>query len=194
MPASHSMISDLYQPHERAGAMSAMVGRRQPRHLRRFSRRRLYRSSLRLAHGFLSPPGCSTLAVALLARLTVVRAGAQRRCAQRGVAQRAVGDSSCCAKPSPHYGRTPRLRHVIAGATITAVVGYGTLTWAPSYLVRTHGLSLPTVGAYLAIVIGVGGAIGAFVWRQVLRSPRPPRYPLVAVARRLRLSSPPSRC
>jgi MFS family permease len=55
------------------------------------------------------------------------------------------------------------LRHVCCGAIITATVGYGALAWVPSFLVRSHHLELTTIGAYLAVAVGIGGAIGSWL-------------------------------
>jgi MFS family permease len=54
----------------------------------------------------------------------------------------------------------PVQRHVCAGAIITATVGYGALAWIPSYLVRSHHMGIAAVGVYLAVTVGVGGALG----------------------------------
>ena len=57
----------------------------------------------------------------------------------------------------------PALRQICVGAIITAAVGYGALAWIPSYLARSHQLPLATRGVYLAVVIGLGGAIGSWL-------------------------------
>ena len=158
MPASHSIISELYQPHERAGAMSAWSAGINLGIFIAF-----------LAGGYIghrygwraafAAAGCLTLAIALLARLTI--AEPLRSADARSAALRSAPSATILHEAVSALWSDAVLRHVIAGATITAVVGYGTLTWVPSYLVRTHGIDLPVVGAYLAIVIGAGGAIGA---------------------------------
>lgn len=53
-------------------------------------------------------------------------------------------------------------RHVIFGAGLTAMVGYGAVAWIATFLSRTHDLALPQVGLYLAIVIGLLGAVGTW--------------------------------
>lgn len=160
MPASHSIISDLYRPHERAGAMSAWsAGINLGIFIAFLAGGYIgHRYGWRMAF---AAAGILTLAVALLARLTI--AEPVRSADARSAALRAAPSATILREAITALWSDAVLRHVMAGATITAVVGYGTLTWAPSYLVRSHGLSLPTVGVYLAIVIGVGGAIGAIV-------------------------------
>jgi MFS family permease len=55
------------------------------------------------------------------------------------------------------------MRQVWAGAIITAAVGFGALAWIPSYLARSHQLPLAMIGLYLAIVVGLGGALGSWL-------------------------------
>jgi MFS family permease len=76
------------------------------------------------------------------------------------------------------------LRHICIGAVITAAVGYGALAWIPSYLVRSHQLQLATIGAYLAVAVGIGGALGSWLggrYADVLRR-RDVRWSLWLVA------------
>lgn len=62
-----------------------------------------------------------------------------------------------------HMWQQRTLRHIILGGTLTSFVGYGFVIWAPSFLVRSHGMSLGDVGLALALVIGVAGGIGTFL-------------------------------
>ena len=39
---------------------------------------------------------------------------------------------------------------------------YGLLNWAPSFLVRLHGMTSAQVGAMLGPIFGIGGAVGSF--------------------------------
>ena len=54
-------------------------------------------------------------------------------------------------------------RQVLIGAILAMTVGYGAIAWIPSYLVRSHGLNIAQAGAYLAVVIGLGGALGSWL-------------------------------
>ena len=51
-------------------------------------------------------------------------------------------------------------RHLAFGAALTAFVGYGVVTWMPSYLIRSHGLSIGDAGWYLGLILGIPGGIG----------------------------------
>ena len=57
----------------------------------------------------------------------------------------------------------PVLRQVLMSAVLAMTVGYGAIAWIPSFLVRSHGFNIAQAGAYLAIVIGLGGAIGTWL-------------------------------
>lgn len=56
----------------------------------------------------------------------------------------------------------PSTRHVIIGAALVSMVGYGSLTWLATFLTRIHDMELPQIGLYLAFVVGVLGAIGTW--------------------------------
>lgn len=49
------------------------------------------------------------------------------------------------------------LMHVLAGSAVITYWGWGTLWWTPSFLVRSHGLSVGEAGALLGPMHGVGG-------------------------------------
>ena len=46
------------------------------------------------------------------------------------------------------------------GGALTAFVGYGVVTWVPSFLIRSHGMNTGEVGTYLGLILGIPGGIG----------------------------------
>ncbi len=54
------------------------------------------------------------------------------------------------------------IKHAIIGASLTAIVGFGTVAWVATYLIRSHSMSVVQVGIYLAVVIGIFGALGTW--------------------------------
>lgn len=54
----------------------------------------------------------------------------------------------------------PAFLHMAVGGGLTAFVGYGLITWAPTFFVRTHGMSLTEAGFWLGLVLGIPGGIG----------------------------------
>jgi MFS family permease len=47
-----------------------------------------------------------------------------------------------------------------AGGGLTAFVGYGLVTWAPTFFVRSHDMSLTEAGFWLGLVLGIPGGLG----------------------------------
>jgi MFS family permease len=45
-------------------------------------------------------------------------------------------------------------------AALSAFVGYGFVTWAPAYLIRSFGMSTGEIGTYFGLILGVAGGIG----------------------------------
>lgn len=54
---------------------------------------------------------------------------------------------------------TPAFLLIVAAATLAAVMGYAIGTWNPSFLIRSHGLSMRDAG----LLVGLGGGICATV-------------------------------
>ncbi len=51
-------------------------------------------------------------------------------------------------------------RHISYGGALTAFVGYGVVTWVPSFLIRSHGMETGEAGTYLGLILGIPGGIG----------------------------------
>jgi MFS family permease len=54
----------------------------------------------------------------------------------------------------------PSFRHMAIGGGLTAFVGYGIVTWVPSFLIRSYGMDTGEVGTYLGLILGIPGGIG----------------------------------
>jgi MFS family permease len=57
----------------------------------------------------------------------------------------------------------PSFRYLSIGAGAQAFVGYGSIAWMPSFLMRTHNLSSGEVGTALGLIIGIFGGLGTFL-------------------------------
>ena len=57
----------------------------------------------------------------------------------------------------------PVLRNVVVAGTLTAFAGYASVIWVPIYLVRIHEMGTGEAGTYLALTLGVGGAVGIYL-------------------------------
>ncbi|MEQ9449393.1 MAG: MFS transporter [Rhodospirillaceae bacterium] len=155
-PPAHSMISDLYAPHERATAMAVyslgapfgifcgfLIGGWVN-----------VENGWRAAFFVVGAPG---LLLALVIRFTL-------REPRRGAA-----DGLQDTAPAPPLAEVLRfiwgqrsLVHMLAAATLTALAGYGAIIWQPVFLIRSFGLETDEVGLALALIIGIGGSIGTY--------------------------------
>ncbi len=77
-------------------------------------------------------------------------------------------------EPMPSTGEVLRhlwglrsFRHLTIAGGIYALAGYGFMTWVPAFLSRVHGLSIGEAGTWAGIMIGGGGALGAFLGGQL---------------------------
>jgi predicted MFS family arabinose efflux permease len=75
-----------------------------------------------------------------------------------GIATR--GDAPTAMTVIRFMWRSRSFRHVSFGSALYAFVGYSVVSWAPSFLIRSHGMETGAIGTWLALIFGVGGAIG----------------------------------
>ncbi|MDX1571917.1 MAG: MFS transporter [Xanthomonadales bacterium] len=54
-------------------------------------------------------------------------------------------------------------RYASLGAGMLTFVSYGVGNFVPSFLIRSHGLTVGEVGTYLALTAGIGGAAGTYL-------------------------------
>ncbi len=60
------------------------------------------------------------------------------------------------------FWRDKGLLHALIAVCITGVVTYGALSWNAVFMIRVHGLNVAQAGIVLALVIGIGGSLGAY--------------------------------
>lgn len=159
-PPSHSIIADLYPKEQRATAMAIfgtginwgiLIGFLVGGWINEFY-------GWRTAFVVVGLPG---IFLALLVRFTLKEP-------PRGYAD-AAGEKPPEVTPPPFWSvakfmiTNPVLRNIVAAGTLIAFTGYASVIWVPIYLVRIHGMGTGEVGTYLALFIGVGGAIGIYL-------------------------------
>lgn len=154
MPASHAMISDLYEPHERAAAMASWSAGINGGIFLAFLVGGLVGHQFGWRIAFIGS-GFATLMLGLLVRLTL--AEPVRTPDSGGRDLRAAPSLGLMRMTLGQLWGDPALRHNMLGAILTATFGYGALAWVPSFLVRVHQLNVAQAGAFLAVVIGIGG-------------------------------------
>lgn len=83
-------------------------------------------------------------------------------------------------------------RHLSFAAALTSFVGYGVVTWVPSFLIRSHGLTTGDAGTYLGLILGIPGGIGIALggWMADRYGSRDTRWYLWVVSVALLLGTP----
>ncbi|MFD2167445.1 spinster family MFS transporter [Thalassotalea euphylliae] len=155
-PPSHSIISDIYPPEKRASAIG------------------FYSTGVNIGilFGFLlggwlnevfgwrtafivvGAPGILLAAVVWLTLKEPVRG---------------LMENKIASKDTPSFKSVLHLLfsrksfvHLALASALTAFVSYGLVSWAASFMIRIHAISTTELGIWLAMIIGVGGAIGVF--------------------------------
>ncbi len=156
VPATHATLADLYPPHQRARAIAAwalclpfgmIVG---------------YLAAGRMAEAlgwrmtFLVIGGFG-VALAPIAMLCMKEPSRGRFDARADTAVR--GDVMGALLT---LWRIKTYRYLVAAAAVHAFVQYSMMLWNAPFYSRVHGESLTTVSFYLALLNGVGGAVGIY--------------------------------
>ncbi len=153
-PPAHSMISDYFPAEKRATALGIyslgipvgiLFGFVAGGWLNEFF-------GWRMAFFVVGVPG---LVLALIVRFSM-------REPPRGMAEGrvATADQPGIAETFKYLWAKRSFRHLAFGGALTAFVGYGVVTWVPSYLIRSHGLTTGDAGTYLGLILGIPGGIG----------------------------------
>jgi predicted MFS family arabinose efflux permease len=156
VPPSHAIISDLYPPGERATAMAIWNSGNNIGIFVAFLFGGIIAQRFGWRMAFVAA-GAVTVLFALLLRLTV------REPPRAAGTDPAIRSGGRVRESWQRMSQDPTMRQVWIGSVITAAVGFGALAWIPSYLARSHQLPLATIGIYLAVVVGLGGAIGGWL-------------------------------
>lgn len=156
-PPSHSIISDMFPPEQRAGALGfysmgvsigILFGFLLGGWLNEFF-------GWRAAFFVVGLPG---ILLALLVRFTL-------REPRRGQSElRSVSiESSSLREVVVLLWRLRTFRHMAFAASLNAFAGYASANWTASFMIRTHGMSTGELGTWLALIIGFGGAVGVLL-------------------------------
>lgn len=156
-PPAHSLIADYFPPQRRAtalaiysagvfvGAALAYLG---GGYLREYF-------DWRTAFIVVGLPG---LLFALVVRFTV-------REPPRGLSENIRSDNSTASLGDTlrHLAGSRSWRWLILGSSFMSITGYGVLMWGFEFLGRVHGMSPVSVGQWMALIVGAGGALGTFI-------------------------------
>ena len=155
-PPAHSMISDIFPPERRASALAfysmginfgILFGFLAGGWLNEFF-------DWRVAFFVVGAPG---IVVALFVRYTL-------REPIRGLMEDRQDVATDTPFPEVLKLLWSRLsfRHLAIGGALNAFAGYSSSNWTASFMIRSHDMSTGELGTWLALIMGVGGAIGVF--------------------------------
>lgn len=155
-PPSHSIISDIFPPTERASALGfysmgvsigILFGFLAGGWLNEYF-------GWRVAFAVVGAPG---ILLAIILRMTLAEP-------VRGLNEQRVDSSA----PVP-LGQVLALlwsrrsfRHMAFAAALNSFAGYSSSNWTASFMIRSHGMSTGELGTWLALTMGLGGAVGVF--------------------------------
>lgn len=155
-PPSHSIISDIFPPNERATALGfysmgvsigILFGFLAGGWLNEYF-------GWRVAFAVVGAPG---ILLAIMLRMTLDEP-------VRGLNEQRADN----ATPVPILQVLALLwsrrafRHMAFAAALNAFAGYSSSNWTASFMIRSHAMSTGELGTWLALTMGLGGAIGVF--------------------------------
>ncbi len=156
-PPAHSMISDMFPVHQRAGALGIFSSGINIGILFGF----LFGGWLNEFFGWRTAflvVGVPGILVAALVRFQV-------REPIRGLME-----SRQATRESPTFRQVVGLlwsrrsfRHVALGCGLNAFAGYAILNWTASFMLRNHEISTGELGTWLSLIFGLGGAGGVLL-------------------------------
>lgn len=155
-PPSHSMISDIFPPGERASAIGfysmgvsigILFGFLAGGWLNEFF-------GWRVAFMVVGAPG---ILLAVVIWMTVPEPG-RGLTEQRKVTSVKVPFKQVLAVLWSRHS----FRHMALAAGLNAFAGYSVSNWMASFMIRTHQMSTGELGTWLSLTIGLGGAVGVF--------------------------------
>ena len=153
-PPAHSMIADYFPPEQRSTAMGIYtvgitLGIMMAYLLGGWVAQNI---GWREAFMIVGLPG---LLLAVLVRYTVKEP-------PRGMSDNRVdvGDRPSMLDVAKFLIRRRSFLHIAAGSSFAAFAGYTAIIFFPSFLVRSHGLSVGDIGIYLGLIYGIGGSVG----------------------------------
>ena len=151
-PPSHSLVSDYFPPERRALALSV------------YSIGASFGSMIGAASGTISEYwgwraafwvlGLPGVVLALLI-LCTVREPARGRLD----ALQRVREAVSFRRTLSYTWQHPTLAHCLIGGSVFTLWSWGLMWWTPSYLIRSHHLTLGAAGRTLSLIHGVGGTI-----------------------------------
>ncbi len=153
-PPAHSMISDLYPPEQRSTAMGIFtLGISIGIMLAYLAGGWVVQNiGWREAFFMVGLPG---LLLALVVRFTLPEP-------QRGMSDGRIdsGQNVGILDVSRFLLDRRSFIHLALGAGLASFNGYAVISFFPSFMARSHGMSIAEIGVYLGLIIGIAGGLG----------------------------------
>lgn len=153
-PPAHSMIADLYGPRERSTAMGIFTLGISGGIMFAYLAGGWVADNIgwREAFFIVGVPG---LLLALLFRFTVEEP-------PRGLAEGKVdrNERPGILDVARFLVSRRSFLHLALGSALAAFNGYAVLSFFPTFLYRTHGMDLSTIGVWLGLILGIAGGLG----------------------------------
>ena len=153
-PAAHSMIADYYPPKQRSTAMGIFTLGISAGIMIAYLAGGWVAENIGWREAFLIV-GVPGLLLAVLMRLTV-------REPKRGMSESLQDDGQ---RPrildvARFLSTRPSFVYISVGAGMASFSGYAVASFFPTFLVRSHAMSLTDIGIYLGLVLGIAGGLG----------------------------------
>ena len=156
-PPAHSMIADYYPAEQRATALGIyslgipfgiMFGLFAGGWINEFF-------GWRAAFFVVGVPG---LILALIVRYTLAEP-------PRGMAEGRTdsGEQPSIGETLSYLWAKKSFRHMSFAGALSAFVGYGFVTWAPAFLIRSYGMGTGEIGTWFGLILGIPGGLGIFL-------------------------------
>jgi predicted MFS family arabinose efflux permease len=153
-PPAHSIISDYYPPEQRSTAMGIFTLGISAGIMIAYLAGGWVAQNIgwREAFFIVGVPG---LILALIVRFTIDEP-------VRGMSEQREDDPD---RPgiiavARFLSRRKSFIHMAVGSGLASLGGYAVISFFPSFLVRSHAMSLTEIGVYMGFIIGIGGGLG----------------------------------
>ncbi|MGH8223218.1 MAG: spinster family MFS transporter [Woeseiaceae bacterium] len=153
-PPAHSMISDYYPPAERSTAMGIYTAGISIGIMIAFVAGGWVVENIGWREAFFIV-GLPGLLLALVVRFTLNEP-------QRGLSEGRIdaGDRPGILTVARFLSRRRSFLHMAVGSGLAALGGYAVISFFPTFLVRSHGMSPSEIGLYLGLIFGIAGGVG----------------------------------
>lgn len=162
VPPAHSLIADTFTRTERPRAVARyMLGMPLSFVIGYFPAgwfNELY--GWRVTFMLLGLPG---IALAALARCTLRDPRQQSALAQTNADSAAAVPQPKLAEVLATLWANITFRHLLLSLAISQFFGAGILQWKPAFFIRTYGLETGDLGAWFAVIYGIGGVLGTYL-------------------------------